>query len=289
MAGELITQDWQMEYRDVLLGSSTPYEIVQVEGLMDLPEIQVSDRLRLRRHGLSPGDDFAGRRSITVTFEVDAPTVADLNTYLGTVADITRPGLEESPLSLQIPGVAEGGKRRANVRPRRRALPVNLDFYYGLPIVVVEFVATDPRIYTSSNYLALTALPSGGGGLLFPATPPLTFVESTETGDVNAVNDGSFPVNPVIRIDGPITNPTIENLEQSKTIEASITLLGGEYLLIDTESRTVLLNGTASRYSSLLPTSEWWDLAPGDNTIRFRSSTNTEDAVLSVSYRSAWV
>lgn len=289
MAGELITQDWQMEYRGTLLGSGTPYEIVQVTGLMDLPEIQVSDRLRLRRHGLSPGDDFAGRRSVVATFEVDAPTVADLNSYLSTITALTRPGLEESPLSLQVPGVAEGGIRRLNVRPRRRSIPVNLDLFYGLPMVTVEFVATDPRVYTHSSYLSLTALPSGGGGLLFPATPPLTFVESTETGDVNAENIGSFPVNPVIRIDGPITDPTIENLEQGKTIELSTTLALGQYLLIDTESRTVLLNGTASRYSSLLPTSEWWDLAPGDNTIRFRSSTNTEDAVLSVSYRSAWV
>ena len=289
MPGELITEDWQMEFRETLLGSGTSFDIVSVEGLLDLPDLQTSDRLRLRRHGLYPGDDFVATRAVTVAFEVDAPEVADLNTTMSTLLELTRPGLEESPLSLQIPGVAGGGLRRVNVRPRRRVVPVNLDFFYGLPIVTIQFVATDPRIYDGTPWLVLTALPSGGGGLLFPATPPLTFVASSDTGDVNAENDGTFPVSPIIRIDGPITDPTIENLEAGKTIELSIVVASGDYLLIDTEARSVMLNGTASRYSELTATSEWWALEPGSNTIRFRSSTNTEDAVLSLSYRSAWL
>jgi len=289
MAGELVTDNWQMEYRGAALGSGTAFDMVQIEGLLDLPEIQTSDRLRLRRHGLYQGDDFAGRRAVVLTLEVDAADVDALNTELSTLLEITRPGLEESPLILQIPGVADGGKRRLNVRPRRRNVPVNLDFYYGLPLVTVEFVATDPRIYNDTESLSLTALPAGGGGLLFPAAAPLVFVESTTNGDVNAQNDGTFPVAPVLRVDGPITNPTIENLEQGKTLELDIVVAGGDFLLIDTEARSIMLNGTASRYSSLLPVSEWWDLEPGANTIRFRSDTNTEDAVLSVSFRSAWL
>jgi len=289
MAGELVTGDWQMEYRGAALGSGTAFDVVQVEGLLDLPDIQTSDRLRLRRHGLYQGDDFTGRRVVVLTLEVDADGTAALNTELSTLLEITRPGLEESPLILQIPGVADGGKRRVNVRPRRRNIPVNLDFYYGLPLVTVEFVATDPRIYNHTESLSLTALPAGGGGLLFPAAAPLVFVESTTNGDVNAQNAGTFPVSPVLRIDGPITDPTVENLEQGKTLEFDITVADGDFLLIDTEARSIMLNGTASRYSSLLPTSEWWDLEPGANTIRFRSDTNAEDAVLSVSFRSAWL
>ncbi len=289
MAGELITDNWQMEYRDTLMGSGTAYDIVSIDGLMDIPELQTSDRIRLRRHGLYAGDDFVGRRSIIVNFEVDAETVEELNTVLATLLEITRPGLEETPLSLQVPGVAGGGVRRINVRPRRRQVPINLDFYYGLPMVTVEFVATDPRIYDGTPWQVNTALPSGDGGLYFPAVAPFTFSASSESGDVNAQNDGTFPVSPVIRIDGPVDSPTIENLTAGKTIELDTVLTSGQYLLIDTENRSVLLDGSASRYEDLLTTSEWWDLEPGENTIRFRSDTNTEDAVLTLSYRSAWV
>lgn len=289
MAGELVTEDWQMEYRGVLLGSGSPFDIVSAGGLLDLPELQTADRLRLRRNGMFPGDDFAGARVVSLQLEVDAEGSTALNETMTTLLDVTRPGLSESALTVQIPGVAGGAKRFMNMRPRRRNVPVNLDFYYGLPMVALEFVATDPRIYDSTNSLAITALPSGGGGLLFPAVPPLTFVASSFTGDVDADNQGTFPVSPVLRIDGPVLNPTVENATAGKTIQLDIDVADGDYLLVDTELRQVLLNGTASRYSSLRATSQWWELAPGVNTIRFRSDTNTEDAVLTVAFNSAWL
>lgn len=288
--GDLITENWQIEYRETLIGEGSPFALVQAEGLIDLPGLQTADRLRLRRHGLSPGDDFAASRSIVLQIEVDAETESELNSTMATLLEITRPGLAESPMTVQIPGVAGGGKRRLNVRPRRRNVPIDLDFFYGLPIVTVEFVATDPRIYDGTPWQVSTTLPSGlGSGLSFPAVPPLTFSGSSETGDVGAQNDGTFPVSPVIRIDGPVTNPSVTHLEKGYVLDFTITLGSSDYLIIDAESRSVLLNGSSNRYSTLSSTSQWWDLDPGDNTIRFRSDTNLETAILTAYYRSAWI
>lgn len=287
--GDLVSQNWQMEYRETLLGEGSPFALVQVEGLLDLPALQTADRLRLRRHGQTPGDDWAQSRSVVFQLEVDAEDTTELNSAMSTLLDITRPGDPESPLTVQIPGVAGGGKRRLNVRPRRRQVPINLDFFYGLPIATVEMVATDPRIYDATAWRLQTALPSGTGGLSFAATSPLYYEASSETGDVEAENEGTFPVSPVMRIDGPVTNPSITHLEKGYTLDFTITLGTGDYLLIDAESRSVLLNGSSNRYSTLSSTSQWWDLDPGANTIRFRSDANTEAAVLTAYYRSAWL
>ena len=291
MAGELVTADWQFEYLGIQFGDGTDTDVTSIEGLNDLPELVTSDRARLRRHGMYQGDDFASSRTVTLAFESnisDGDRSGD--EIMRSVMELTRPGLDESPLHFQVPGVAEGGKRFVNVRARRRSIPINKSYYWGYAQGTVEFVATDPRIYDATPSLALTALPDGGGGLLFPAEPPFTFVTSSDTGDVTATNEGTFQVNPVIRIDGPVTNPTVENLaDNGKTIKLNATIAAGAYYLIDTESRSVLLNGTASRYNELDPTSEWWHLEPGANTIRFRSDTNTEDAVLTVAFNSAWL
>lgn len=287
--GDLVSNYWDLEYRETLIGGSSPFALVKAEGLIDMPPLQTSDRARLRRDGVSPGDDFVSARSVVLEIEVLADTTEDLNTTMTTLLDVTRPGLDESPLTVKIPGLAGGGKRRLNVRPRRRQVPVDLDFFYGLPIVTVEFVATDPRIYDATPWRLQTALPSGNGGLEFAADSPLYFNASTETGDVGAENEGTFPVAPVIRIDGPVTNPSVTHLEKGATLDFTITLGATDYLLIDNESRSVLLNGTSNRYSTLTSTSTWWDLDPGDNTIRFRSDANTESAVMTAYYRSAWL
>lgn len=287
--GDLISSDWQIEFRETLIGEGSPFALVRAEGLLDLPMLQTADRLRLRRHGLSPGDDFAASRSIVLQIEVNAETSSELNSTMSTLLEITRPGLAESPMTLQIPGLAGGEKRRVNVRPRRRQVPIGLDFFYGLPIVTIEFVATDPRIYDSTPWQVSTALPSGGGGLYFPAVPPLTFSATSETGDVNAENEGTFPVAPVLRIDGPVVNPSVTHLEKGATLDFTISIADGDYLIVDAESRSVLLNGTSNRYSTLTSDSTWWELDPGDNTVRFRSDANTEDAVLTAYYRSAWL
>ena len=170
----------------------------------------------------------------------------------------------------------------------RRSLPIGRDFYYGLPLAVVEFYSTDPRIFSAVQGSLTTTLPSAGGGLNFNLGFNATFGAVSTGGTLTAVNDGSFQTSPVIRIDGPATNPRVESITQGKTLQFNITLAAGEFLLIDGEQRTVLLNGTASRYNTLTPASSWWDLSPGTNEVRFQASTTTA-ATMTLTWRSAWV
>lgn len=287
-AGDLITTDWQVEYRSLLTGGDTAYSLVQVEGLADMPPVRPADQTLMRRHGAHPGDDFVDVRSVVLTYEIYA---ADATAFAAAVEALQlafRPGGDEEALVFQIPGLADNAKALIWCRPRRRQLPVNLEWFHRIPVATVEMVAADPLIYANTESEGSSTLPTAGGGMTFPETPPITFGTVSTGGTITAVNGGSFDTDIVFRIDGPAVDPRIESLTAGKTIAVNITLDAGEFLLIDTKSRTVLLGATTSRYSFLDSTSRWFTLAPGTNEITFRASTSTV-ATLTARWRSAWM
>lgn len=285
--GDLITQDWQMERNGLLVGDGTDYDIRLIQGLLDLPEVRVQDRPLLLRHGSVPGEDYLGSRIFTVEFDLQDETSSSLSTKMSTLTEAFQASVDEEVIAFQIPGVAGGVKAQVSGRVRRRAVPVNLQFAYGHAEAAFQIDCTDPRIYSQAENTGNVGLASTGGGMSFNATFDLSFGAVSTGGNLNVTNDGDTDAPAVLRIDGPCTSPTVENVTQGKTLEFDITLSASEYLEIDTENRTVLLNGTASRYSTLVSTSRWWDLAPGVNALDFRAATATA-ATLTVTWRDAW-
>lgn len=92
------------------------------------------------------------------------------------------------------------------------------------------------------------------------------------SGRLSAVNDGASPAYPVLRIDGPVANPSIEQVSTGGSITLDATIQAGEYLLIDTRTRAVLLMGTSPRRQWVRGGSQWPLLMPGSNTIAYRGS-----------------
>lgn len=280
-----------MAYSGLTMGAGTAYSISSIAGLLDLPEVRSADRVRLRRHGALAGDDFAGVREIEIELVLVGDGLDDTSfaAALDALLAATRIGRAELPLTFRIPGVAGGGDRLVYARPRKRELLLDPERMAArVPEIVLQLVATDPRLYDATEGTGLSTLPTAGGGLEFPLDFDLTFGAVSTGGTITAVNVGTFPTSPTFRIDGPITNPRIENVTAGKTLALNITLLTGEWLDIDTEARTILLGGTASRYSSLAVGSEWWDLEPGTSEVTFRATTPTA-ATLSMTWRSAWL
>jgi phage-related protein len=69
-----------------------------------------------------------------------------------------------------------------------------------------------------------------------------------------------------------------------------VSLAAGEYIDIDMLNRTVVKNDGSNLYSRVrFPTSVWWLLQPGANTIELRSGSTTSTATLAVTYRDVWV
>lgn len=286
--GDLVSTDWMCEYNSLAFGGTSPYNIVAITGLASQPGVTTSDRERLRRHGLLPGDDFLVGRSILLEIEVHATSTTTFNDAMQNLLTALIPGNEEQPFVFQVPGLASGLKAQINCRPRKRDIPLDRSYYSSMGRAMIEFYATDPRIYLNLVQYDVTDMAVTGGGWNFNTTFDLDFGIAAMGGIIAAENMGTFSTPLVFRIDGPCVDPVIENSTTGHTLALSYTLNAGEYLLIDTETRSVMLNGTASRYSDLTSTSTWWDLPPGISNIVFRAAT-TDVAQLTITWRSAWV
>ena len=120
---------------------------------------------------------------------------------------------------------------------------------------------------------------------IFNLPPIPTLPSQPPGGSITVTNAGNFETRPVITITGPITSPSIV-LDGASTISFSnLTLASGDKLVIDTDSKTSLLNG-AYRASDI--SSVWWILQPGQHTVQL-NGTAAGGAVLQVVYQDAWI
>lgn len=279
--------DRQITYQGLTIGENTDYGIDMIDGL-STPSVRSADRIVSLRDGLHPGDDYYEGRTLTLSTFIAERTPATMNTKRTALMSAFAGGHAETPLVFQVPGVAGGGERRVYVRPRRSRFRANIGYGAGLSRDVFQLYATDPRIYDNTESQRILTLPAATGtGLTWPLTWPLDWgIAQSDSTFVN--NQGNFDAPATFRVDGPVINPRIENLTLNKTLAIDITVNAGEYLEIDADARTVLLNGSASRYSLLTQASAWWLLEPGPNEIRFRAATATA-ATMTLTWRSAWI
>ncbi len=287
-AGDLITADWQMEWRGLLFGPN-PYGITEVQGLADLPGLVTADRDRLRAHGQIAGDDFLTGRTVEVGFRIEGSSSADTFDQATALAAVTAPGEAESPLVFQIPGVAAGTKAYLNARVRARSLPIDRLYQVSVLGGRFQFYATDPRLYSLVQSTQTVSLPTAGGGLPVEVDVPATLLAVADSGSILVQNNGNFRAPWSFRINGPAVNPTVRNVTEGLYLGFNITLAAGEYLDVATgpTQRSVILNGSESRYYTLQAGSTWWDFRPGETEVAFRAATDTA-ATLTVYSRSAW-
>jgi hypothetical protein len=275
---------WQMQWAGLTIGGDSPYQLVEVSGVQDSPDVRTSDADRARASGEWAGNDLVSGRTITATVEVvasDEPTIAAFKSAM-TVA--TGP---ERPLTLQFPGVAGGDQVTVGARVRRLSLPVNRRYQFGHATATVQWRATDPRIY-SIDVQEQTVAVFGGqdNGVEFDMVFDAEFGGVVPRGAVPANNDGNFPAPWSVTFDGPVTNPRIENQQTGQRLEFIGTVPGGSRLVVGSMNRTVQLDG-ASRYQWLKTRSQWFDLEPGVTTLRLAAESGTGSATLT--YRSAWI
>lgn len=282
-----ISGDYQLDYLGLVLGAGTDYEIVEIRGIDDLVEMRTSDIERPAEHGLFAGTDFAAGRTVEIDLEVTGTTDAAFRANVQALADKTVIQSAESPLVFRLPSLSSGLDRRINARPRRRVLPVNLDYFFRIAPARLAFFAVDPRVYSDAETTLTTAAATSGGGRTYARVYPLTYAAGGTGGTLVATNAGNFPTRPTLVVTGPCDTPKIENVTAGRHLQVAVVLASGDFLEIDTDARTVLLNGTASRYSSLSQDSSWWELAPGASSLKFTSASNV--GTLEIHFRSAWL
>lgn len=125
---------------------------------------------------------------------------------------------------------------------------------------------------------------SGGGGFILPVILPILF--GGGIGDQQVNNGGTEVIYPVIEIHGKTTQPNITLLDTGESVSFNLNTFTGDKIIVDNYNRTATLNG-ASIMGFRNQNSTWWGLQPGNNMIRFNTSTGDDDGFVKIIWRNA--
>ena len=114
--------------------------------------------------------------------------------------------------------------------------------------------------------------------------PAIEFSEIVIEQERDIINSGDVEsgVNIYLRARGPLTNPTIYNVETNEYFKLTLTMVKGDEVYINTKKKqkTVQLtsNGvTTNIIGQLVSGSTWFTLNPGDNLFMITADTNPEN------------
>ena len=279
-------------------GTNSPFQILEVNGLEDLPDIRVQDDNRGYIDGMFTGRDFLSGRYLTMTIQI----LGDSNNSMVQNVALLKNNLipqtaGTNPLQFQIPG---SNLQVIYARVRKRTLKIDPEFTYGKSIAVVQFFAPDPRIYdwtVQSTDLATSSFNTGrtynrvytaaASYGAYPYTTGMSFGGGTATQNI-ILNNGNTTTYPTITITGPAVNPKIINASTGQYLQINYNMSATDTLVIDTDFRTVTLDGVARR-SILSNSSSWFGAAPGTSFYTFNATGTGSTTTCVVRWQSAYI
>ena len=273
--------------RGVTVGKGTVYRWASwPESLMSTPSIRTADVPRSGRNGVTPGPDLLGAGKVVFDLHVLGSDLATMEGYVADLTEAFAPSSSDIALDVRMSGTPD--EYRFYGRPRGVEVAWPRTTRNGVCRARALFVATDPLRYSTTESTASTGLTTLSGGLDFPATAPFVFGTAGDSSVMDCTNDGTIATPWVATFSGPLTAPELVHLGSGKRITLSgATLAAGETLVVDSDARTVLLEGTASRYSWLAAASQWFDIEPGANSVQLLGASGSGS--VSLAWRSAWI
>lgn len=229
--------------------------------------------------------EFETGRDITLEGTVYVPIGQSVESYLDSLKANWAPSSTLVPLYVLPDSTV--GTRVMYVKPLGCKYDWDTARRIGATNVQFNAYAEDPILYdlipTSIN-LPIGAIVTSGFGFNLGFSFGFGSVSTNSDGQFVSVG-GNRPTPPLLTITGPVTNPIIMNDTTGDVMTFSIVLTGGQTLVIDPQYKTVRLNGTTNRRSSLIVPG-WFYMQPGNNFIRFRASAGSGS--LNVAFQNAW-
>lgn len=271
----------------LVLGPTTDYIIRRWDGY-GLPGIRTTEHMRPFDHGAFLSSEYLTPRTWSAEIAVrgDDATEAMANSdalnqawYFDATANASFD--TSTYVVVKMPGQVA---RRLYGRPRRNAADL-ASIINARGEAKLEFYAADPRWYSDTLSQATFNTATAVSGKGFNKSFDYGWGGSGTNGSLSVVNAGNFPTYPSIVLTGPLTNITLTNETTGQSLVITYTLPAAETLTIDFNAKTILLNGSASRYSAKSGT--WWMLKPGANSLRM--TVNAGSGTGLVSWRDAWL
>ena len=244
------------------------------------PAVRTTDTPRTGANGVTAGRDLYGTHTTNLVVQLIADSASDL----GDLIDAWKAATAMTPDSTVTVRANLLGRTRRRVGRFRipgEIIPRGKVTTGGhVANASCQFVAFDGRTYGDTLNEASTQPVLPGTGFEAPVDVPFTLGDST-LGVCTITNSGNIAAPWTARLDGPLTGITVSHVESGRRLDLSftangeLTLATGEYVTLDSDARSVLLNGTADRRTVLTVDSQWWDLEPGDNSFELTADTGT--------------
>jgi len=281
------------EYNSLILNNITDdiwqtwnYQISKVKGL-DNPDVREARENKPAAHGQNDYGQFLGARLITLEGKIMGESDLDKNT----LRDALDTAFLKDGIYRWLKFQATGGiAKQVYCKVFDKDIP---DEYQGMEFFrdfTINLLAVDPRIYSQIETTSTIQISTSIGGRSYPRTYPLNFGTAKVGGNVSCNNVGNFESLPLIKIYGPVNAPEIMNVTDSnKFIKVNMVVNSGDYLEINLDSKTIMLNGTASRYLYLDSGSEWFSLLSGINSLTFKDSGGNVLGYAEIKFKSSWI
>lgn len=269
------------------LGTNTNFPLAEVAGLETIAIRTPSEDLP-GQHGAYVPNQLYGARRIVVAGRVKGSTQAAYLTNRQSLQAAMKISRDAS--SVLVPIIAKfnmvgGGAYQAAVIPTKAP---DMSFKPGhltFEEFVFELEAPDPALYSQTLTSSVISLPAGGGTALPTAIPVI--LSAGTGGTALLTNAGNLETWPTVRFDGPLTTPTIFNSTLGITLQLSLTLLAGEYVVVDMKTRTITQGTSTNKMNALATGSDFFWLKTGDNTVNFSALAGSGTAT--VTFRSAYL
>jgi len=223
---------------------------------LGFPSVRAVSQPYPGRDGDVDTSKYVGPRSVTAKVTVSATNTGPL---VDTLAGLMHPGQRNYLYANRADWAAE---RRIVVHGETFACPPG-------PIRVAQCGFRAPvGLWEDAAATTLTINPTGSstGGFSFPMTFPLVMTPGQDAGSTTITLGGTVAAPVLWRLYGPVTSPIVRRFDTQEQLSfPNLVINQGDYLQIDTDNRTALLNGllTASLYNRLdFMSASWWRLPP---------------------------
>lgn len=277
------------KYKDLFINDENSYYfLTEVDGLGSSPGIRDTRENRASEDGQYDYGQYLSGRLVTFKGNILAPTT-----------DLRRSARDVLKNNFLSDGTynwlkwQESGEEAKQVYCKVYSLDINDSVGQGPYIrgFTINFLAIDPRIYSQTEQVITINIPSSVGGRGYPSKDyPKDYGTAQIGGRATINNAGKKECPPMVKMYGPLTNPKIKNnTDDYKEIKVNIVVASGDYLEIDFEDKTIMLNGNTSRYGHADDDNQWWKILSGNNDIEFRDGGGNINAYAQIIFRSAWI
>lgn len=284
----LLEGQWSLD--GLVFGPGTDFNLARFE--IGAPSERVNDKARAREDGDTPGREYRGGR--VIGFELNA--LGDDYSVLERLAVLESAWDAESvrgrPGGVSVLAWRRGGiSRRVYGRARRFTPVTTLDFAGNIP-VSAEFHTIGHRFYDDAESTATVSITAvAQGGLVLPLRPPV-ILSGSGSGRTPLQVGGTAPAWLISTIHGPITNPTVEVVDEW-SFTLLTTIAAGQSVVVDPTpwARTATRSDGANLAGEFTADSRRLSLLrvpPGPHEVILRGQDPTGTASLSTFWRSVW-